>query len=143
MTRASLVAQSLQNLAAMQDMRVQSLVWEDPVLRFMGLQRVSHDWATELNWTWRRKWLPTLVFLPRTEETGRLQSMGWQKSQHNLSGKPPLPWWQRVINLLFPIYRWTVWIQTSLHSFTNWFGELGNSFNLASQLPHLKNVCMC
>ena len=22
------------------------------VLRFMGLQRVRHDWATELNWTW-------------------------------------------------------------------------------------------
>ena len=21
------------------------------VLRFMGLQRVGHDWATELNWT--------------------------------------------------------------------------------------------
>ena len=43
MARASLVAQSVKNLAAMQDMRVQSLVWEDPVLRFMGLQRVSHD----------------------------------------------------------------------------------------------------
>ena len=28
----------------------------------MGLQRVGHDWATELNWTelnWRREWLPT------------------------------------------------------------------------------------
>ena len=23
------------------------------VLRFMGSQRVSHDWATELNWTWQ------------------------------------------------------------------------------------------
>ena len=43
MARASLVAQSVKNPAAMQDMWVQSLVWEDPVLRFMGLQRVSHD----------------------------------------------------------------------------------------------------
>ena len=25
------------------------------VLRFLGSQRVGHDWATELNWTW--KWL--------------------------------------------------------------------------------------
>ena len=25
------------------------------VLQFMGLQRVGHDWATELNWTERRK----------------------------------------------------------------------------------------
>ena len=24
------------------------------VLRFMGLQRVGHDWATELNWRWLR-----------------------------------------------------------------------------------------
>ena len=26
------------------------------VLRFMGLQRVGHDWATELNWTVLYKW---------------------------------------------------------------------------------------
>ena len=25
--------------------------WRPGVLRFMGLQRVGHDWATELNWT--------------------------------------------------------------------------------------------
>ena len=35
------------------------------VLRFMGSQRVGHDWATELNWTeqlwWRRKWLPVAL----------------------------------------------------------------------------------
>ena len=24
------------------------------VLRFMGSQRVGHDWATELNWIWRK-----------------------------------------------------------------------------------------
>ena len=28
-----------------------SLWWRPGVLRFMGLQRVGHDWATELNWT--------------------------------------------------------------------------------------------
>ena len=27
------------------------------VLQFTGLQRVGHDWATELNWTERRMWL--------------------------------------------------------------------------------------
>ena len=26
------------------------------VLRFVGLQRVGHDWATELNWIWRYSW---------------------------------------------------------------------------------------
>ena len=41
--RASLVAQSVKNLPAMQKTRVQSLGLEDP---------------------WRRKWLPTTVFLP-------------------------------------------------------------------------------
>ena len=37
------------------------------MLRFMGLQRVEHSWATDLIWsdvTWRRKWQSTLVFLP-------------------------------------------------------------------------------
>ena len=40
------------------------------VLRFMGLQRVGHDWATELNWTelmllmWTREWQPIPVLLP-------------------------------------------------------------------------------
>ena len=38
------------------------------VLRFMGLQRVGHDWVTELNWisdnNWRRQWHHTPVLLP-------------------------------------------------------------------------------
>ena len=32
------------------------------VLRFMGLQRIGHDWATELNWTEAQaKWLSQLL----------------------------------------------------------------------------------
>ena len=27
------------------------------VLQFMGLQRVGHDWATELNWILKKKWV--------------------------------------------------------------------------------------
>ena len=27
------------------------------VLRFMGSQRVGHDWATELNWKWEQWWI--------------------------------------------------------------------------------------
>ena len=50
------------------------------VLRFMGSQRVRHDWATELNWTElnparkqrrRRQWHPTPVLLPG-------KSHGWR-----------------------------------------------------------------
>ena len=51
-----------------------TLAWKIPWteepggLQSMGLLRVRHDWATWL-WLftflhWRRKWLPTLVFLP-------------------------------------------------------------------------------
>ena len=45
------------------------------VLRFMGSQRVGHDWATELNWTeqyyQRRQWHPTPVLSPG-------KSHGWR-----------------------------------------------------------------
>ena len=69
---ASLVAQSGKNLLAVQETRVQSLGWEDPLekemashssilawkipwimepgrLLSMGLQRLRHDWATSLS----------------------------------------------------------------------------------------------
>ena len=67
--RASLVAQMVKNLPAIQETRVRSLGWEDPLekgtathsnilswriswteepgrLQFMGSQRVGHDWVT-------------------------------------------------------------------------------------------------
>ena len=101
---------SKKSLAAMQEMWVRSLVWEDLLVKEMATHSSILAWE-----------------IPQTVETGRLQSMVWQKSQHNLATKPPLLWGQRAINLIFPMYRWTVWIQTSLHSSTNWFWELGNS----------------
>ena len=88
---ASLVAQTVKCLPAMQEIRVQSLgreytlekemathsstlAWkipwtEEPCrLQSMGLWRVTHDWATSLSlftfMHWRRKWQPTPVFLP-------------------------------------------------------------------------------
>ena len=71
-SRASLVAQMVKRLSAMQETRVQSLGWEDPLekemaahssilawkipwimepgrLLSMGLQRLRHDWATSLS----------------------------------------------------------------------------------------------
>ena len=32
---------------------------------------------------WRREWLPTLVFLPWTEEPGGLESMGSKRVGHD------------------------------------------------------------
>ena len=76
------------------------------MLRFMGSQRVGHDWATELNgkesacqcrrhkrcwfdpWVgkipWRRKWQSILVFLPeKFHRQRRLESMGLQRVGHD------------------------------------------------------------
>ena len=56
------------------------LAWKIPWMeepgrpQSMGSQRVGHDWATSLSFTfmhWRRKWQPTPVFLPG-------KSHGWK-----------------------------------------------------------------
>ena len=44
------------------------------VLQPTGLQRVGHDWATELNWI---EWLP--------QRPGMLQSIGLQRARHDWS----------------------------------------------------------
>ena len=61
--KASLVAQMVKNLPAIQETWVQSLGWEDPVEKEM---------ATHFSiLAWRVPW---------TEEAGELQSMGLQES---------------------------------------------------------------
>ena len=62
----SLVAQTVKNLPAMQEMRVRSLDQEDPLEKEM----VTHSSI----FAWR---------IPCTEEPGGLQSMGWQRVGHN------------------------------------------------------------
>ena len=57
-----------------------TLAWKIPWteepgrLQSMGSQRVGHDWATSLSLFtflhWRRKWQPTLVFLPGEPRDG-------------------------------------------------------------------------
>ena len=62
----------VKNLPAMQETRVQTLGWEDPLEESSGA------------------WKPTPVFLPRespwTEEPVGLQSMGSQRVRHDGSG---------------------------------------------------------
>ena len=60
---ASLVAQTVKCLPAMRETRVQSLVWEDP------LEKEMETHSSILVWE-----------IPRTEEPGRLQSVGSQNS---------------------------------------------------------------
>ncbi|WP_426779095.1 hypothetical protein, partial [Pseudomonas aeruginosa] len=59
---ASLVAQTVKNLLAMQDTWVQSLDWEDPLEKEMAIHSSIPAWE-----------------IPWTEEPGKLQSMGSQE----------------------------------------------------------------
>ena len=63
---ASLVAQMVKNLPAMQETLVRSLGWEDPLEKEMA----THSSIL----SWREPW---------TEEPGGLQSMGSQKVRHH------------------------------------------------------------
>ena len=63
---ASLVAQRIKRLPAMQETRVRSLGWEDPLEKEMATHSSILAWS-----------------IPWTEETGRLQSTGLQRVGHN------------------------------------------------------------
>ena len=63
---ASLVAQRVKSLPAMQETRVQSLGWEYPLENGMATHSSILVWR-----------------IPWTEEPGELQSMGWQRSGHD------------------------------------------------------------
>ena len=65
---ASLVAQSVKKLPAMQESQVQSLGQRNPLKKEMTTHSSLLAWRT-----------------PQTEETGRLQSMGLQRVRHDLA----------------------------------------------------------
>ena len=60
---ATLVAQTVKNLPAMQETQVQSLGWEDPLEKEMAIHSSILAWR-----------------IPRTEEPGGLQFMGHKES---------------------------------------------------------------
>ena len=62
----SLVAQMVKRLSTMQETRVQSLGWEDPLEKEMAIHSSTLAWK-----------------IPWTEEPGRLQSMGSQRVGHD------------------------------------------------------------
>ena len=63
---ASLLAQTVKNLPAMQDTWVQSVGWEDPLEKGMTTHSSILAWR-----------------IPWTEEPGGLQSMGSQRAGHD------------------------------------------------------------
>ena len=64
------VGSVVKNLSGIQEMRVQSLGWEDPLEKEMATHSNISAWE-----------------IPWTEEPGRLQSMGSQRGRHNLATK--------------------------------------------------------
>ena len=60
------IAQTVKNLSAMQETRVQSLGWEDPLEKWVATHSSILAWR-----------------IPWTEEPGRLQSLGSQSLSHN------------------------------------------------------------
>ena len=62
---ASLVAQMVKRLSAMQETRVRSLVWEDTLEKEMAAHSSTLAWK-----------------IPWMDEPGRLQSMGSQRVGH-------------------------------------------------------------
>ena len=64
--RASLVAQVVKNLPAMQETQVRSLGWEDPLEKGMATHSRILAWR-----------------IPWTEQPGGLQSMGSQRAGHD------------------------------------------------------------
>ena len=60
------MAQMVKNPPAMQETRVQSLGWEDPLEKGMATHSSILAWR-----------------IPWTEEPDGLQSMGWQRVRHN------------------------------------------------------------
>ena len=63
---ASLVAQTVKHLPAMQETWIRSLVWEDPLEKEMATHSSTLAWK-----------------IPWTEEPCRLQSMGLQRVGHD------------------------------------------------------------
>ena len=68
--RASLIAQLVKNLSAMQEIWVWSLGWEDPLEKGMVIHSSIFAWR-----------------IPWTEEPGRLQSLGSQRVGHDWATK--------------------------------------------------------
>ena len=62
------MAQTVKRLPTMRETRIPSLGWEDPLEKEMATHSSTLAWK-----------------IPRTEEPGRLQSMGSQRVGHNLA----------------------------------------------------------
>ena len=107
--RASLVAQTVKNLPAVQKTWVQSLGWEDP------LEKGTATHSSMLAWR-----------IPWTEEPSRLQSMGLQRVRHNWAFFSSLHFrnHQPTLTIINPFFFFSVevcpilfWSKPQIHNF--------------------------
>ena len=98
------------------------------VLRFMGSQRVGHDWATEPNWTklrwsiWRRKWQSTPVLLPGKSH-GQGSLVGYSAWGHKESD---------TIERLHYSLRWSIRASQLPLVIKNWPANAGSERDMGS-----------
>ena len=107
-------------------------------LQSMGPLRVGHDWATSLSlfifMHWRRKWQPTLVFLPG-ESQGRGSLVGchlWGRTESDTTEAAAYKWnhiQEKCLELFIIFFHW------DCHE--NWYSI---SWNFIHIKPHAKIV---
>ena len=114
------------------------------VLQFMGLQRVRHDWATELNWT-----EPCRQINPNLQEVNYLTKVLYDVFSLSLVSKAPWWWseriWENTVSLyskLSPPFMSTIWLYLSnLKSHILCFNNFSkNSSNDCTQNAYIINV---
>ena len=86
MSGASLVAQTVKNLPAIQETQVWSLGREDPLEKGMAIHSNILAWK-----------------IPRTEEPGGLQSVGSQRVKHNWATNTSTFWCLQLVGLGFEV----------------------------------------
>ena len=93
------------------------------VLRFMGLQRVGHDWATELNWEDRkgvreedRKGRENECSIHQREKSFKKCTVFWFFLDSTYGS---MSQWPLVVSILVEINLWGQKEQTQCHAYTN------------------------
>jgi len=125
---ASLVAQMIKSLPAMQEIWVRSLGQEDPLEKGMTIHSSSFAWR-----------------IPWTEEPGGLQTMRSKRVGHNwVTNTLLLVWWENQIEA----YRWKhFWKYFEINSsiWTNWLSFLKCVYYLSDKylLSYFYVLSMC
>ena len=111
------------------------------VLRFMGSQRVGHNWVIELNWTEGEKVALVVKNSPaKAGDTGDEGFIpGWGRSPGEGNGNPlqysclehPMDrgaWWS-IVHGVAKSWTWLKWLNTHTHTHTHTQGDKRSTFD--------------